>query len=150
MTMRRIFTLLAVSMSTALVFAQTPKPLSAFEQELVSSEKQFMQAFGDKNVAYVNQAVSDDFKGIGTNGDFVEKGDLVGEAQEGRPKGMRVYDLRVIRLDAGCAVVAYNTITPGARPRYRHVSDTWTKDSGQWKLRFQQTTPNLWSAADLE
>ncbi|MGB9075128.1 MAG: nuclear transport factor 2 family protein [Terriglobales bacterium] len=148
--MRRIPLLSAVLISAALVFAQTPKPLSAFEQELVSSEKQFVRAFEDKNVAYVNQAVSDDFKGIGTNGDFVEKGDLVGDAQEGRPKDMRVYDLRVIRLDAGCAVVAYNTITPGARPRYRHVSDTWTKEGGQWKLRFQQTTPNLWSATDLD
>jgi hypothetical protein len=148
--MRRIFTVLAVSMSTALVFAQTPKPLSAFEQELVSNEKQFMQAQEDKNVAYVNQTVSDDFKGIGTNGDFVEKGDLVGDAQEGKLKDTRVYDLRVIRLDAGCAVVAYNTITPGARPRYRHMSDTWTKEGGQWKLRFQQTTPNLWSANDLD
>ena len=148
--MRRIPLLSAVLISAALVFAQTPKPLSAFEQELVSSEKQFVRAFEDKNVAYVNQAVSDDFKGIGPNGDFVEKGDLVGDAQEGRPKDMRVYDLRVIRLDAGCAVVAYNTITPGARPRYRHVSDTWTKEGGQWKLRFQQTTPNLWSATDLD
>ena len=148
--MRRNLLLSAVLISTALVYAQTPRPLSAFEQELVSSEKQFVQALEDKNVAYVTQTVSDDFKGIGPNGDFYEKGDLVGDAQEGRPKDMRVYDLRVIRLDAGCAVVAYNTITPGARPRYRHVSDAWTKEGGQWKLRFQQTTPNLWSATDLD
>jgi hypothetical protein len=148
--MRRGPLLSAVLISTALVFAQTPKPLSTFEQELVSNEKRFMQAFEDKNVAYVSQTVSDDFKGIATNGEFVEKGDLVGDAQEGKLKDMRIYDLRVIRLDAGCAVVAYNTITPGARPRYRHVSDTWTKEGGQWKLRFQQTTPNLWSANDLD
>jgi hypothetical protein len=148
--MRRIPLLSAVLISTALAFAQAPKPLSAFEQELVSSEKQLVQALEDKNVAYVIENVSDDFKGIGANGDFVEKGDLVGDAQEGMPKDMRVYDLRVIRLDAGCAVVAYNTITPGARPRYRHVSDTWTKEDVRWKLRFQQTTPNLWSATDLD
>jgi hypothetical protein len=148
--MRRNLLLSAVLISTALAFAQAPKPLSAFEQELVSSEKQLVQALENKNVAYVIQTVSDDFKGIGANGDFYEKGDLVGDAQEGMPKDMRVYDLRVIRLDAGCAVVAYNTITPGARPRYRHMSDTWTKEGVQWKLRFQQTTPNLWSATDLD
>jgi len=148
--MRRILSLSAFLISTALVFAQNPRPLSAFEQELVSSEKQFVQAFEDKNVAYVNQAVRDDFKGIGTNGDFFEKGDLVGDAQEGVPKDFRVYDLRVIRLDAECALVAYNTITPGARIRYQHISDTWTKEDGQWKLRFRQATPNLWSATDVD
>ena len=150
--MRRTSLLCTVLITVSLTLAQTPqsKPLSAFEQELVSNEKQFMQALEDKNVAYVTQTVSDDFKGIGNNGDFYEKGDLVGDAQEGRPKDMRVYDLRVIRLNASCAVVAYNTITPGARPRYRHVSDTWTKEGGQWKLRFQQTTPNLWSATDID
>lgn len=56
----------------------------------------------------------------------------------------------MIRLETGCAVVAYNTITPGARARYHHMSDTWTKEGGQWKLRFQETTPNLWSATDLD
>jgi len=148
--MRRIPLLSAVLISTALVFAQTPKPLSAFEQELVSNEKRFTQALEDKNVAYVNQTVSDDFMGIGTNGDFFEVGDLLDDAKEGVPKDFRVYDLRVIRLDAGCAVVAYNTIAPGARPRYQHMSDTWTKQDGQWKLRFRQATPNLWSANDLD
>ncbi len=148
--MRRNLLLSAVLISTVLAFAQAPKPLSSFEQELVSSEKQLVQALEDKNVAYVIETVSDDFKGIGANGDFYEKGDLIGDAQEGMPKDMRIYDLRVIRLDAGCAVVAYNTITPGARPRYRHVSDTWNKEDVRWKLRFQQTTPNLWSATDLD
>lgn len=150
--MRGISLLCAVVGSVTLTLAQTPAPkaLSPFEQELVSNEKQFMQALQDKNVAYVNQAVSDDFKGIATNGDFYDKEELVGTAQEGMPKDQRAYDFRVVRLDDGCAVVAYNLIVPGARPRYRHMSDTWTKDSGKWKLKFQQTTPNLWSALDLD
>lgn len=150
--MRSISLLCAVVVSVALAFAQAPVPksLSPFEQELVTNEKQFLQALQEKNVAYVNQAISDDFKGIGTNGDFYEKDELVGTAQEGMPKDLRIYDVRVVRLDEGCAVVAYNLIVPGARPRYRHMSDTWTKDGGRWKLKFRQTTPNLWSALDLD
>ena len=150
--MRSISLLCAVVVSVALASAQTPVPksLSPFEQELVTNEKQFMQAMQEKNVAYVNQAIGDDFKGIGTNGDFYEKDELVGTAQEGMPKDLRLYDVRVVRLDESCAVVAYNMIVPGAHPRYRHMSDTWTKDGGKWKLKFQQTTPNLWSATDLD
>jgi hypothetical protein len=150
--MRSIFLLCAVLLTLGQALAQTPqpKPLSPFEQDLVNNETQFMQALAEKNVAYLNQAVADDFKGIGTNGDFYDRGDVVGAAQEGVPKDVRVYDVRVVRLDDGCAIVTYNLIVPGAHPRYRHMSDTWAKDGGKWKLKFQQTTPNLWSALDLD
>ena len=150
--MRSIFLLCAVVTSVTLALAQTPalKPLSPFEQELVNSEKQFIQAMQDKNAAYVSQIVSDDFKAIATNGDLSEKEEMVSAAQQGLPKDFRIYDVRVVRLDADCAVVVYNNIIPGARPRYSHVSDTWTKEGGQWKLRFEQKTPNLWSALDLD
>jgi len=152
--MRSVFLLCAIvaGLGVTLASGQAPvaKPLSPFEQELVNNEKQFLQALQDKNVAYVSQIVSDDFKGIGTNGDLYEKEEQVASAQEGLPKDFRFYDVRVVRLDDGCAVVAYNTIVPGARPRYRHVSDTWTKEGGRWKLKFEQTTPNLWSALDLD
>jgi hypothetical protein len=139
-------------MSISVAFAQTPqsKPLSPFEQEVVNNENQFMQALANKDVAYVSQAVADDFKGIGTNGDFYDRDELVGMAHEGLPKDVRVYEVRVVRLNDDSAVVAYNLIIPGARPRYRHMSDTWAKDGGKWKLKFQQTTTNLWSATDFD
>lgn len=150
--MRSMSLLCVITIGVGLAIAQVPpaKPLSPFEQELVNNEKQFMQAFQGKDVAHVSQLVSADFKGIGTNGDLYEKEELVGEAQEGMPKDLRLYDFQVVRLDEGCAVVAYNMIVPGARPRYRHMSDTWTKDAGHWKLKFRQVTPNLWSALDLD
>jgi hypothetical protein len=150
--MRSVFLLCVLVIGVSLAFAQVPqaKRLSPFEQELVDNEKQFVQAFQEKNVAYVNQAVGEDFKGIATNGDFYDKGELAGDAQEGMPKDLRIYDLQVVRLDEGCAVVAYNLIVPGGRPRYRHMSDTWTQDGGRWKLKFRQVTPNLWSALDLD
>jgi len=34
--------------------------------------------------------------------------------------------------------------------RYQHLSDTWVEQSGAWKLKFQQSTLNLWSAHDLD
>lgn len=150
--MRKLSLLSVMLMAVSLTFAQTPaaKPLSPFEQELISNQKQFIQAQQEKNVAYVAQAVADDFKGIAENGDFYDKSELVGGVHEGLPKDFRMYDIEVVRLDESCAVVAYNEIVPGSHPRYRHMSDTWTKEGGKWKLKFEQLTPNLWSAHDLD
>jgi hypothetical protein len=148
--MRTILSTVLISVSLA--FAQTPqsKPLSPFEQELADNQNQFMQALAQKNVAYVNQSVAADFKGIGTNGDFYDRDEVVGSAREGLPKDLRVYDVQVVRLNDDSAVVAYNLIVPGARPRYRHMSDTWARDGGKWKLKFEQVTTNLWSATDFD
>jgi hypothetical protein len=150
--MRKLPLLCLMLIAVSSTFAQTPaaKPLSPFEQELVNNQKQFIAAQQEKNVAYVAQAVADDFKGIAENGDFYEKGELVGGVREGLPKDFRMYDIEVVRLDESCAVVAYNEIVPGAHPRYRHMSDTWVKDGGKWKLKFEQLTANLWSANDLD
>jgi hypothetical protein len=136
----------------SVAFAQVPSstPLSPFEQELVNNEKLFIEACQTKNVAYVSQSVSNDFQGIGSNGDFYDKGELVGEAREGLPKDFRIYEVRVVRLDDSSAIVSYNEIVPGSHPRYRHMSDTWAKDGGRWQLKFRQMTPNLWSALDLD
>ena len=132
--------------------AQAPatKPLSPFEQELIANERQFFDALQNKNADYVNHSVSGDFKGIGTNGDFYDKSEVLGGVRAGLPKGFRIYDIVVVRIDGSCAVVSYNEIRPGERARYRHLSDTWSKEDGKWMLKFQQVTPNLWSALDLD
>jgi len=155
--MRTISMLSAVLISATLAIAQTQPskpmsqlPQSPFEQELIGNQSQFAQALAEKNVVYVRQAVADDFRGIGTNGDFYDKDELVGIAHEAVPKDLRVYDVQVVRLNDDGAVVTYNLIIPGARPRYRHMSDTWAKDGGKWKLKFQQTTTNLWSSTDFD
>lgn len=150
--MRSTTILSVVLLSVSLAVAQAPqsKPLSAFEQELVNNQDRYVQAVADKNIAYVNQAIADDFKGISTNGDFYDKGELVGAAQWGLSKDVRAYEVQVVRLTDDSAVVTYNLIVPGARPRYRHMSDTWAKDGGKWKLKFQQVTTNLWSATDFD
>jgi hypothetical protein len=151
----RTTSLLAATLCTAflastIALAQASAPVSAFEQQLIDQQKQFLQAEQSKNAAMVDRSVADDFQGIGTNGDFYDKGEVVDSAREGMPSGTRAYEFHVIKLNDNSAVVAYNLIVPGGHPRYRHMSDTWAKIDGQWKLKFRQITANLWSANDLD
>ena len=149
--MQRILLLLAaVLVSVTVALSQTPKPVSAFDRELIEQQKQFLQATQAKNPIAVNRAIADDFHGIATNGDFYDKSEVVESAQAGMPKDTRAYDFQVVKLTDDSAVVAYNLIVPGERPRYRHMADTWARIDGQWRLKFRQITPNLWSANDLD
>lgn len=151
--MRSIFLQLGtVLVSVTLALSQPPssKPVSAFDQQLIDQQKQFLQATQAKQATVVDRAVADDFQGIATNGDFYDRSEVVESAEKGMPKDTRAYDFRVVKLNDDSAVVAYNLIVPGEHPRYRHMADTWARIDGQWKLKFRQITPNLWSANDLD
>lgn len=148
--MRSTFLLCTAIFTVTLVAAQTAKPLPAFDQQLIEQQKQFLQAIQTKNPTAVDRAIADDFQGIGTNGDFYDKSEVVESAQQATPKDTRAYDFHVVKLNDDSAVVTYNLIVPGEHPRYRHMADTWAKIDGQWKLKFRQITPNIWSANDLD
>jgi hypothetical protein len=148
--MRIIPLLCAAILVGTLSVAQTSKPLSAFDQQLIDQQKQFLHAIESKDASAVERAVADDFQGIAVNGDFYDRGEVVDSASEGVPQGTRTYDFHVVKLNNDSAVVAYNLIVPGAHPRYRHMADTWAKVDGQWKLKFRQISLNLWSAGDLD
>jgi hypothetical protein len=141
-----------VLVSVTMAFSQTPssRAVSAFDQQLIDQQKQFLQANQTKNATVVDRAIADDFQGIKENGNLIDKDDLVESAENGMPKDTRSYDFRVAKLNDDSAVVAYNLIVPGEHPRYRHMADTWARIGGQWKLKFRQITPNLWSANDLD
>jgi len=145
--MRRIYLLFAVLLFGTAAFAQTAKSASAFDQQLIDQEKQMLQALQQKNAASLRQDVADDFQGISTNGDFYEKSEVF---EGGLPKDTISYDFRVIKLNDDSAIVSYNLVVPGGHPRYRHMADTWARIDGAWKLKFQQVTPNLWSANDFD
>ena len=147
--MKRALLLCSVVLTAALALAQKAQ-LSAFDQQLIDQQKQLLQAIQTGNPTAVSRAVAEDFAGIGTNGDFYDRSEVVESAQDGAAKNMRAYDFQVIHLTADSAVVTYNLIVPGEHPRYRHMADTWARIDGHWKLKFQQLTPNLWSAADLD
>ena len=151
--MRGILSLLGtILVSVTLALSQTPssKPVSAFDQQLIDQQKQFLQAIQTKNATAVDRAIADDFQGIATNGDFYDRSEVVESAEKGMPRDACAYDFHVVKLNDDSAVVAYNLIVPGEHPRYRHMADTWARIDGQWKLKFRQITPNLWSANDLD
>ena len=141
-----------ILVSVTLALSQVPpsKPLSAFDRQLIDQQRRFLLAAQNKNPSIVESAIADDFQGIGTNGDFYDKSEVIESAEKGMPEGTRTYDFHVVKLNDESAVVAYNLIVPGEHPRYRHMADTWAKIDGQWKLKFRQITPNLWSANDLD
>jgi hypothetical protein len=139
-----------VGVTLALSQAPSSKLVSTFDQQLIDQQKQFLQATQAKQTTVVDRAVADDFQGIGTNGDFYDKSEVVESAEKGMPQDTRAYDFHVVKLNDDSAVVAYNLIVPGEHPRYRHMADTWARIDGQWKLKFRQITPNLWSANDLD
>jgi len=148
--MRKTSLLLAILLTAVLATAQAAKQLSAFDQQLIDQQKQLLQATNDRNVAAVDHAIAEDFRGIAVNGDFYERSEIVESAQGAKGNEARAYDFRVIKLNDESAIVSYNLIVPGEHPRYRHMSDTWVKIDGQWKLKFRQITPNLWAANDLD
>src|SRR5260370_29096549 len=103
--MRTIPMLSAVLISATLAFAQnqpskplTPSPVSAFEQELVNNQNQFMQAIAEQKHAVVNESVAADFQCIATNSDFYDRDELLSFTHEGLPKDLRVYEIHVVRL----------------------------------------------------
>ncbi len=143
--------LLAVICLVGVGVAQSPsaRSISAFDQHLIEQEQQFLRDALNKNETAVEHAVAEDFQGIGANGAFYDKGELV-ENIEAMAKETRAYDFRVAKLNDAAVVVAYDLIVPGERVRYRHMADTWAKIGGRWQMKFSQITPNVWSANDLD
>ena len=150
--MRSYLLISVVLMTSTMVVSQVPaaKPVSAFDQQLINQQKQFLQATDARSTAAVDHAIAEDFQGIAVNGDFYDRSEILDATKDAKPKETRAYDFRVIKLNDDSAIVAYNLIMPGEHPRYRHMSDTWVKTDGQWKLKFRQITPNLWAANDLD
>jgi hypothetical protein len=130
-------------------FAQSLQ-LSAFDKQLIDQENKLLRDTEAKDKNAVDRLVDDDFKGIGDNGDFYDRSELVESAAYGMPAGTSAYEFEVIKLNEASAVITYNLIVPEDHPRYRHMADTWAKVGGQWKLKFRQITPNLWSENDTD
>jgi hypothetical protein len=131
-----------------------PEPkLTAFEKELLDTQKALLDAMKRGDTAYVSNAIANDFVVITANGDPGGKGELVEAAvppkdQKEKPQPV-FYDFKVVQLADNAGVVTYNVVFPSHIERYQHLSDTWVKEGNQWKLKFQQTTLNIWSAQDL-
>jgi hypothetical protein len=127
--------------------------VSSFEQELINIQKAFQDAQERGDTEYVENAVSDDFMSVETNGNSTGKKEFVRDVHPPEHPGPSpiLYDFNVVKLDEDCAIVTYQAVFPGSQlEHYQHLSDIWGKQAGQWKLKFQQGTLNLWSAHDLD
>ena len=133
--------------------AAQQSPTSSIQQELIDLQKAFVDAQERGDAEYVKNALADDFTQIETNGDSSGKNDFLKDVHPPERPGPSpiLYEFKVMELDEGCAVVTYKAVFAGNQlERYQHVSDTWVKQDGKWKLKFQQSTLNLWSAHDLD
>ena len=147
---------LVPSVATAARSGALPAPpessAASLDEELMNTQKAFLDALDRGDAAYVRNAVADDFMLIETNGDSSGKAELVRGIKPEKPGEKPIlYDFNVVSLNPDCAVVTYKAVFHGAPiDRYQHLSYTWVKQAGQWKLKFQQATVNLWSAHDLD
>jgi len=134
------------------VTAQQSAP-SSMQQEMIDLQKTFVEAQERGDAEYLKNALADDFVSIEPNGEISGKQDLLQgihpPEQPGPPPIL--YDFGVIKVNETCAIVTYKAVFAGSRvERYQHLSDTWVEQDGKWKLKFQQSTLNLWSAEDAD
>jgi hypothetical protein len=133
--------------------ATPPTATSSTRQELIDLQKDFLQAEERGDAEHVKDALADDFTSIDTNGDSSGKNDFLRDIHPPERSGPPpiLYDFKVIELEEGCVVVTYQAVFPDSHmEKYQHLSDTWVKQDDKWKLKFQQSTLNLWSAHDLD
>jgi hypothetical protein len=125
---------------------------SSSHEDFVALQKAFIAAQERGDADYIKNAVAEDFTGIETNGDITGRAEFVHvEPPEKSGPAPILYDFHVIQLNEDCVVVTYNAVFRGSQlERYQHLSDTWVNEDDHWKLKFQQSTLNLWSAHDLD
>ena len=137
--------------ATAQGKSSQPAEGSSPGQDFVALQRAFLAAQERGDADYVKNAVADDFTGIESNGDLTDRAEFIRVGPGEKPgQSPILYGFRVIQLDENSAVVTYNTVLPANQTdRYLHMSDTWVNEGGHWKLKFQQSTLNLWSAHDF-
>ena len=131
--------------------AQSAKPGSALERQLLDNLHQYIQAHTQKNLDYFKRTLTDDFLYVPKNGGTSDRAEFLEDvASPGTEKEPRVYNVKVVPLSDTVALLTYDEIDTGDQPRYRHITQVWLKQGDQWKLKFLQTTPNTWSIGDTD
>ncbi|HUK47722.1 MAG TPA: nuclear transport factor 2 family protein [Terriglobales bacterium] len=136
-------------------FAQSaPQSTDPDAQALIAKSRALLEAEKTKDVAVLNNLLSEDFRSIDVAGDFSSRKEMLGSAQEGFVKDFLFYEPQALRIDNDSVLVSYNTaITLSDAviqelaednltwPRYSKISDLWVRQDGDWKLKFEQVTP---------
>jgi hypothetical protein len=134
--------------------AQAPAPakaLSPLEQTLISSEKSLIEAKKKDDDALFKKMVSEDFTLVGVDGELHQGQDAIDELGDSGLLELTPYDIKVVAVGDGAAIVSYNAIVrkapeedQGPPPRYQHFSSVWVKQGDAWKLKFHQATAVHW------
>ncbi|PYX96460.1 MAG: hypothetical protein DMG71_05850 [Acidobacteria bacterium] len=123
---------------------------SPVEQQIIQNVRQFVQANTKKDADYFKRTLTDDFIEVPKNGGTSDRAEFLEDVTTGdKSKEPRLYNIKVVPLNEGAALATYDEILPGDETRYRHITHVWVKQGDQWKLKFLQTTPNLWSIGDV-
>lgn len=125
------------------------------KQTLIDAQQSAANAEIKKDAAFFAQALAEDFTEVDPNGDTSDREDVIKGVADSDITNILLYNFKLVPLNDGAAVLTYDRVILrtkrdfGSR-RYQHVSSTWVKDGDQWKLKFQQVTPNQWSANDFD
>ena len=121
------------------------RPLSPLEEQLISYEKAIPEAQKKHDIDFYQHTLTDDFVAVGTDAKLHTKSEILEDLRATDLVEYRPYDLQVVQLNEGAAVVTYDVIIRMSRydediPRYQHISSIWVKTGDQWRLKFQQAT----------
>jgi len=128
--------------------AATTTSTNPDDQALIANTHALAQALRTKDIGFLNRTLAEDFHEVWSDGHLHAKAELLGDLEEAPIQEFSPYNLRVLAVSEGAALVTYDCILkmpegdpPNMVPRYQHISDLWVKQGGQWRLRFEQFTP---------
>jgi hypothetical protein len=128
-----------------------PKSPTPLEQPLITSEKTLIEAKKKDDGAFFTRTLSEDFSLVGVDGILLQGHDAADSMGEPDLLELTPYDMKVVAVNDGVAVVTYDAVVrvapaedQGPPPRYQHFSSVWVKQGDQWKLKFHQTTAAHW------
>ena len=121
------------------------KALSPLAEQLIALEYQLADAQKKHDRDFYLRTLTADFVSIGTDGKTHPLAEILGDLPSTDVAEYRLYDIQVLPLNDGAAVVTYDVIVrmvhyDDETPRYQHVSSIWVKQGSDWKLKFQQAT----------
>lgn len=150
---RFVFALICCASAVPLA-AQNPPPVkfpSPLEQTMIAREKSLIEAKKKDDGEYFRRTLAEGFTLVGVDGKLLEGQEALDELGDSDLVALEAYNFKVIPAGAAVVIVSYEAIVSkapeedqGPPPRYQHVSSTWTRERGDWKLKFEQITPVHW------
>jgi hypothetical protein len=150
--MKKIIGLVVAAMVSLSPCVAQSNPL---QQKLIDAQQRAANAEIKKDAESFSRMLAADYAEVDANGDGSDREDVIKGVADSDITNILLYNFKLVPLNDGAAVLTYDRVILrtkrdfGSR-RYQHVSSTWVKDGSDWKLKFQQITPNQWSANDFD